>query len=137
MIATTPVPRPNMPSKEQVMNFMKNSSVEKMKDILSFFVWLYIFGGVGLYIDKLEAIFIPELKNYALGRVLLFYLYLSIMMVLNAYTFPVIYNLPIMQHDLKNWQSTIYNYFVKPLFTSNKKDDFHKRLHQFTKNKEL
>lgn len=58
-------------------------------------------------------------------------------MVLNAYTFPVIYNLPIMQHDLKNWQSTIYNYFVKPLFTSNKKDDFHKRLHQFTKNKEL
>ena len=42
MIATPPVPRPNMPSKEQVMNFMKNSSVEKMKDILSCFVWLYI-----------------------------------------------------------------------------------------------
>lgn len=135
MIPTTAMS--NVLSKEQVKNFIKNDSVEKMKDILSFFVWLYIFGGVGLYIDKLEAIFIPELKNYALGRVLLFYLYLSIMMVLNAYTFPVIYNLPIMQHDLKNWQSTIYNYFVKPLFTSNKKDDFHKRLHQFTKNKEL
>ena len=127
----------NVLSKEQVMKFTKNNSVEKMKDILSFFVWLYIFGGVGLYLDKLEAIFIPEIKNYVLGRIVLFYVYLSIMMVLNAYTFPVIYNLPIMQHDLKNWQSTIYNYFMKPLFTSNKKDDFHKRLHQFTKNKEL
>ena len=127
----------NVLSKEQVMKFIKNDSVEKMKDILSFFVWLYIFGGVGLYLDKLEAIFIPEVKNYVLGRIVLFYVYLYIMMVLNYYTFPVIYNLPIMQHDLKNWQSTIYNYFVKPLFTSNKKDDFHKRLHQFTKNKEL
>lgn len=135
MISTTAMS--NVLSKEQVMKFTKNNSVEKMKDILSFFVWLYIFGGVGLYLDKLEAIFIPEIKNYVLGRIVLFYLYLSIMMVLNAYTFPVIYNLPIMQHDLKNWQSTLYNYFVKPLFTSNKKDDFHKRLHQFTKNKEL
>jgi hypothetical protein len=135
MISTTAMS--NVLSKEKAMKFIKNDSVEKMKDILSFFVWLYIFGGVGLYLDKLEAIFIPELKNYALGRVLLFYLYLYIMMILNAYTFPVIYNLPIMQHDLKNWQSTIYHYFVKPLFTSNKKDDFHKRLHQFTKNKEL
>tara|TARA_B100000925_G_scaffold11961_1_gene8409 strand:- start:1081 stop:1488 length:408 start_codon:yes stop_codon:yes gene_type:complete len=135
MISTTAMS--NVLSKEQVMKFTKNNSVEKMKDILSFFVWLYIFGGVGLYLDKLEAIFIPEIKNYVLGRIVLFYVYLSIMMVLNAYTFPVIYNLPIMQHDLKNWQSTIYNYFMKPLFTSNKKDDFHKRLHQFTKNKEL
>ena len=135
MISTTAMS--NVLSKEQVMKFTKNASVEKMKDILSFFVWLYIFGGVGLYLDKLEAIFIPEIKNYVLGRIVLFYVYLSIMMVLNAYTFPVIYNLPIMQHDLKNWQSTIYNYFMKPLFTSNKKDDFHKRLHQFTKNKEL
>ena len=135
MISTTAMS--NVLSKEQVMKFTKNNSVEKMKDILSFFVWLYIFGGVGLYLDKLEAIFIPEIKNYVLGRIVLFYLYLSIMMVLNAYTFPLIYNLPIMQHDLKNWQSTLYNYFVKPLFTSNKKDDFHKRLHQFTKNKEL
>ena len=135
MIPTTAMS--NVLSKEQVKNFIKNDSVEKMKDILSFFVWLYIFGGVGLYLDKLEAIFIPEFKKYFLGRVVLFYVYLSIMMVLNAYTFPVIYNLPIMQHDLKNWQSTIYNYFVKPLFTSDKKDDFHKRLHQFTKNKEL
>ena len=135
MISTTAMS--NVLSKEQVMKFTKNNSVEKMKDILSFFVWLYIFGGVGLYLDKLEAIFIPEIKNYVLGRIVLFYLYLSIMMVLNAYTFPVIYNLPIMQHDLKNWQSTLYNYFVKPLFTSDKKDDFHKRLYQFTKNKEL
>ena len=135
MISTTAMS--NVLSKEQVMKFTKNNSVEKMKDILSFFVWLYIFGGVGLYLDKLEAIFIPEIKKYVLGRIVLFYVYLSIMMVLNAYTFPVIYNLPIMQHDLKNWQSTLYNYFVKPLFTSNKKDDFHKRLHQFTKNKEL
>ena len=135
MISTTAMS--NVLSKEKVMKFIKNDSVEKMKNILSFFVWLYIFGGVGLYLDKLEAIFIPEVKNYVLGRIVLFYVYLSIMMVLNAYTFPVIYNLPIMQHDLKNWQSTIYNYFVKPLFTSNKKDDFHKRLHQFTKNKEL
>ena len=135
MISTTAMS--NVLSKEQVMKFTKNNSVEKMKDILSFFVWLYIFGGVGLYLDKLEAIFIPEIKKYVLGRIVLFYVYLSIMMVLNAYTFPVIYNLPIMQHDLKNWQSTIYNYFMKPLFTSNKKDDFHKRLHQFTKNKEL
>ena len=133
----SPTAMSNVLSKEQVMKFTKNNSVEKMKDILSFFVWLYIFGGVGLYLDKLEAIFIPEIKNYVLGRIVLFYLYLSIMMVLNAYTFRLIYNLPIMQHDLKNWQSTLYNYFVKPLFTSNKKDDFHKRLHQFTKNKEL
>ena len=58
-------------------------------------------------------------------------------MVLNAYTFPIIYNIPLMHHDFRNWQSTIYHYCVKPLFTSNKKDDFHKRLHQFTKNKEL
>ena len=119
----------NVLSKEQVMKFIKNDSVEKMKDMLAFFVWLYIFGGVGLYLDKLEAIFIPEVKNYVLGRIVLFYVYLSIMMVLNYYTFPVIYNLPIMQHDFKNWQSTLYHYFVKPLFTSNKKDDFHKRLH--------
>ena len=137
MIATAPVPRPNMPSKEQVMNFVKNNSVEKMKDMLACFVWLYIFGGVGLYLDKLEAIFIPEIKNYALGRILLFYVYLAIMMVLNAYTFPIIYNIPLMHHDFRNWQSTVYHYCVKPLFTSNKKDDFHKRLHQFTKNKEL
>ena len=135
MISTTAMT--NAISKEQVMNFVKNDSVEKMRDILSWLCILYIFGGVGLYLDKLEAIFIPEIKNYVLGRIVLFYLYLSIMMVLNAYTFPLIYNLPIMQHDLKNWQSTLYNYFVKPLFTSNKKDDFHKRLHQFTKNKEL
>ena len=135
MISTTAMS--NVLSKEQVMKFTKNNSVEKMKDILSFFVWLYIFGGVGLYLDKLEAIFIPEIKNYVLGRIALFYVYLYIMMIINVYTFPVIYNLPIMQHDLKNWQSTIYHYFVKPLFYSNKKDDFHKRLHQFTKNKEL
>lgn len=135
MISTTAMS--NVLSKEQVMKFTKNNSVEKMKDILSFFVWLYIFGGVGLYLDKLEAIFIPELKKYALGRLLLFYAYLYIMMILNTYTFPVIYNLPSWQHDLKNWQSTLYDYFVKPLFTSNKKDDFNKRLHQFTKNKEL
>jgi len=31
MIATATVPRPNMPSKEQVMNFVKNDSVKKMK----------------------------------------------------------------------------------------------------------
>ena len=135
MIPTTAMS--NVLSKEQVKNFIKNDSVEKMKDILSFFVWLYIFGGVGLYLDKLEAIFIPEFKKYFLGRVVLFYVYLSIMMVLSAFTFPIIYNLPIMQHDFQNWQSTIYHYFVKPLFTSDKKDDFHKRLHQFTKNKEL
>ena len=135
MISTTAMS--NVLSKEQVMKFTKNNSVEKMKDILSFFVWLYIFGGVGLYLDKLEAIFIPEIKNYVLGRIALFYVYLYIMMILNAYTFPIIYNLPMMQHDLKNWQSTLYNYFVKPLFTSNKKDDFHKKLQQFTKNKEL
>ena len=127
----------NVLSKEQVMKFIKNDSVEKMKDMLACFVWLYVFGGLGLYLDKLEAIFIPEARNYVLGRIVLFYVYLYIMMIMNAYTFPVIYNLPIMQHDFKNWQSTLYNYFVKPLFTSNKKDDFHKRLHQFTKNKEL
>ena len=127
----------NVLSKEQVMKFIKNDSVEKMKDMLACFVWLYVFGGVGLYLDKLEAIFIPEARNYVLGRIVLFYVYLYIIMIINAYTFPVIYNLPIMQHDLKNWQSTLYNYFVKPLFTSNKKDDFHKKLHQFTKNKEL
>ena len=45
-----------------------------MKDMLACFVWLYIFGGVGLYLDKLEPIFIPEVKNYALGRILLFYI---------------------------------------------------------------
>ena len=127
----------NVLSKEQVMKFIKNDSVEKMKDMLACFVWLYVFGGVGLYLDKLEGIFIPEARNYVLGRIALFYVYLYIMMIINAYTFPVIYNLPLMQHDFKNWQSTIYHYFVKPLFTSNKKDDFHKRLHQFTKNKEL
>ncbi len=127
----------NVLSKEQVMKFIKNDSVEKMKDMLACFVWLYVFGGLGLYLDKLEAIFIPEARNYVLGRIVLFYVYLYIMLIMNAYTFPVIYNLPIMQHDFKNWQSTIYNYFVKPLFTNNKKDDFHKRLHQFTKNKEL
>ena len=127
----------NVLSKEQVMKFIKNDSVEKMKDMLACFVWLYVFGGLGLYLDKLEAIFIPEARNYVLGRIALFYVYLYIMMIINAYTFPVIYNLPIMQHGFKNWQSTLYNYFVKPLLTSNKKDDFHKRLHQFTKNKEL
>ena len=135
MISTTAMS--NVLSKEQVMKFIKNDSVEKMKDMLSFFVWLYIYGGLGLYLDKLEAIFIPEVKNYVLGRIVLFYVYLSIMMVLNVYTFPIIYNLPLIRHDIRNWQSTLYNYFVKPLFTSNKKDDFHKRLHQFTKNKEL
>tara|TARA_B100000963_G_C22637723_1_gene678514 strand:+ start:4446 stop:4850 length:405 start_codon:yes stop_codon:yes gene_type:complete len=126
----------NVLSKEQVMKFIKNESVKKMKDMLACFVWLYVFGGVGLYLDKLEAIFIPEAKNYVLGRIVLFYVYLYIMMILNAYTFPIIYNLPLMRHDLRNWQSTIYHYCVKSLFTS-KKDNFHKRLHQFTKNKEL
>ena len=134
---TSPGAMSNVLSKEQVMKFIKNDSVEKMKDMLACFVWLYIFGGLGLYLDKLEAIFIPEVRKYALGRIMLFYVYLTIMMVLNAYTFPIIYNLPMMQHDLHNWQSTLYDYFMKPLFTSNKKDDFHKRLHQFTKNKEL
>lgn len=134
MISTTGMT--NALSKEQVMKFIKNDSVEKMKDMLACFVWLYIFGGLGLYLDKLEAIFIPEVRNYALGRVLLFYIYLSIMMVLNCYTFPIIYNVPEMRHDLQNWQSTLYDYFMKPLFTS-KKDDFHKKLQQFTKNKEL
>ena len=133
---TSPGAMSNVLSKEQVMKFIKNDSVEKMKDMLACFVWLYIFGGLGLYLDKLEAIFIPEVRKYALGRIMLFYVYLTIMMVLNAYTFPIIYNLPMMQHDLHNWQSTLYDYFMKPLFTS-KKDDFHKRLHQFTKNKEL
>lgn len=135
MISTTAMS--NVLSKEKVMKFIKNDSVEKMKNILSFFVWLYIFGGVGLYLDKLEAIFIPEFKKYFLGRIVLFYIYLAIMMVLNAYTFPIIYNIPLMHHDLRNWQSTIYHCCVKPLFTSDKKDDFHKRLYQFTKNKEL
>ena len=37
-----------------------------------------------------------------------------------------IYNIPLMHHDFRNWQSTIYHYCVKPLFTSDKKDDFHK-----------
>ena len=134
---TSPGAMSNVLSKEQVMKFIKNDSVEKMKDMLACFVWLYIFGGLGLYLDKLEAIFIPEVRKYALGRIMLFYVYLTIMMVLNAYTFPIIYNLPMMQHDLHNWQSTLYDYFMKPLFTSNKKDHFHKRLHQFTKNKEL
>ena len=134
---TSPGAMSNVLSKEQVMKFIKNDSVEKMKDMLACFVWLYIFGGLGLYLDKLEAIFIPEVRKYALGRIMLFYVYLTIMMVLNAYTFPIIYNLPMMQHDLHNWQSTLYDYFMKPLFTSNKKDYFHKRLQQFTKNKEL
>ena len=134
MISTTGMT--NALSKEQFMKFIKNDSVEKMKDMLAYFVCLYIFGGLGLYLDKLEAIFIPEVRNYALGRVLLFYIYLSIMMVLNCYTFPIIYNVPEMRHDLQNWQSTLYDYFMKPLFTS-KKDDFHKKLQQFTKNKEL
>ena len=136
MISTTPVLILNMPSKEQVKDFMINSSVEKMKDILSFFVWLYIFGGVGLYLDKLEAIFIPEVKNYAIGRILLFYVYLTIMMVLNAYTFPIIYNIPEYKRDLLNWQLDLYDH-VKSLFTREKNDAFHKKLQQFTKNKEL
>ena len=134
MISTTAMT--NAISKEQIKDFMINSSVEKMKDILSFFVWLYIFGGVGLYLDKLEAIFIPEVKNYAIGRILLFYVYLTIMMVLNAYTFPIIYNIPEYKRDLLNWQLDLYDH-VKSLFTIEKNDAFHKKLQQFTKNKEL
>ena len=134
MISTTGMT--NALSKEQFMKFIKNDSVEKMKDILSFFVWLYIFGGVGLYLDKLEAIFIPEVKNYAIGRILLFYVYLTIMMVLNAYTFPIIYNIPEYKRDLLNWQLDLYDH-VKSLFTREKNDAFHKKLQQFTKNKEL
>ena len=133
MISTTAMT--NAISKEQIKDFMINSSVEKMKDILSFFVWLYIFGGVGLYLDKLEAIFIPEVKNYAIGRILLFYVYLTIMMVLNAYTFPIIYNIPEYKRDLLNWQLDLYDH-VKSLFTR-ENDTFHKNLQQFTKNKEL
>ena len=117
-------------------DFRINSSVEKMKDILSWLCILYIFGGVGLYLDKLEAIFIPEVKNYAIGRILLFYVYINIMMVINAYTFPIIYNIPEYKRDLLNWQLDLYNH-VKSLFTREKNDAFHKKLQQFTKNKEL
>ena len=147
MISTTDMT--NALSKEQVMNFIKNDSVDRMKDMLSGFIVLYIFGGIGLYLDQLEAIFIPEIKNYALGRVMLFYVYVSLMMVLNGYTFPIIYNLPEYKEDLLNWRSNIYDY-VKSLFTIKKfytqpeyfhnddnKDAFHKNLQQFTKNKEL
>ena len=149
MISTTGMT--NALSKEQVMIFIKNDSVDRMKDMLSGFIVLYIFGGLGLYLDKLEAIFIPEIKNYALGRVLLFYVYVSIMMVLNCYTFPIIYNLPEYKKDLLNWRSNVYDY-IKSLFTIKKlytqpdyeyfhnedsKDVFHKNLQQFTKNKEL
>ena len=133
MISTTAMT--NAISKEQVMNFVKNDSVEKMKDILSWLCILYIFGGVGLYLDKLEAIFIPEVKNYAIGRILLFYVYLSINIMISCYTFPLIYNVPGYKNDLLNWRSDVYTH-LKSLFTS-KKDDFHKRLQQFTKNKEL
>tara|TARA_B100001093_G_scaffold60455_1_gene50987 strand:- start:66 stop:470 length:405 start_codon:yes stop_codon:yes gene_type:complete len=134
MISTTPVPIPNMPSKEQVKDFIKNDSVEKMKDILSFFVWLYIFGGLGLYLDKLEAIFIPEVKKYFLGRIVLFYVYISIMLVLSAYTFPIIYNIPEYKRDLLNWQSNLYDQYKSLQY---EKDAFYKKLQQFTKNKEL
>ena len=134
MIATATVPRPNMPSKEQVKDFMINGSVKKMKDILSFFVWLYIFGGVGLYLDKLEAIFYPEVKKYFLGRVVLFYVYISIMIVLNAYTFPIIYNIPEYKRDLLNWGSNTYDTYRAFNIL---KDDFYKKLQQFTRNKEL
>ena len=133
MISTTAMT--NAISKEQVMNFVKNDSVEKMRDILSWLCILYIFGGVGLYLDKLEAIFIPEVKNYAIGRILLFYVYLSINIMISCYTFPLIYNVPGYKNDLLNWRSDVYTH-LKSLFTS-KKDDFHKRLQQFTKNKEL
>ena len=75
MISTTGMT--NALSKEQVMNFIKNDSVDRMKDMLSGFIVLYIFGGLGLYLDKLEAIFIPEIKNYALGRVIQFYVYVK------------------------------------------------------------
>ena len=149
MISTTTIVRSNMSSKTQVKRFIKNDSVENMKDMLSGFIVLYIFGGIGLYLDKLEAIFIPEIKNYALGRVMLFYVYVSLMMVLNGYTFPIIYNLPEYKEDLLNWRSNIYDY-VKSLFTIKKfytqpeyfhnddnKDAFHKKIQQFTKNKEL
>ena len=74
---TSPGAMSNVLSKEQVMKFIKNDSVEKMKDMLACFVWLYIFGGLGLYLDKLEAIFIPEVRKYALGRIMLFYVYLT------------------------------------------------------------
>ena len=149
MISTTGMT--NALSKEQVMIFIKNDSVDRMKDMLSGFIVLYIFGGLGLYLDKLEAIFIPEIKNYALGRVMLFYVYVSIMMVLNCYTFPIIYNLPEYKKDFLNWRSNVYDY-AKSLFTIKKfytqpeyeyfhnedsKDVFHKNLQQFTKNKEL
>ena len=108
MISTTGMT--NALSKEQFMKFIKNDSVEKMKDILSFFVWLYIFGGLGLYLDKLEAIFIPEVKKYFIGRILLFYVYISIMLVLSAYTFPIIYNIPEYKRDLLNWQLDLYDH---------------------------
>ena len=132
MISTTAMS--NVLSKEKVMKFVKNDSVEKMKNILSFFVWLYIFGGVGLYLDKLEAIFYPEVKKYFLGRVVLFYVYISIMIVLNAYTFPIIYNIPEYKRDLLNWRSNTYDTYRAFNIL---KDDFYKKLQQFTKNKEL
>ena len=125
-----------MPSKEQVMNFVKNDSVEKMKDMLAWLCILYIFGGVGLYLDKLEAIFIPEVKKYLLGRIVLFYVYLSINILISCYTFPLIYNVPRYKDDLLNWQSTLYD-VIKPLIIREKKDAFYKNLQQFTKNKEL
>ena len=132
MISTTGMT--NALSKEQFMKFIKNDSVEKMKNILAFFVWLYIFGGVGLYLDKLEAIFIPEVKKYFLGRVVLFYVYISIMIVLNAYTFPIIYNIPEYKRDLLNWGSNTYDTYRAFNIL---KDDFYKKLQQFTRNKEL
>ena len=132
MISTTGMT--NALSKEQFMKFIKNDSVEKMKDILSFFVWLYIFGGLGLYLDKLEAIFIPEVKKYFLGRIVLFYVYISIMLVLSAYTFPIIYNIPEYKRDLLNLQSNLYDQYKSLQY---EKDAFYKKLQQFTKNKEL
>lgn len=132
MISTTGMT--NALSKEQFMKFIKNDSVEKMKDILSFFVWLYIFGGLGLYLDKLEAIFIPEVKKYFIGRILLFYVYISIMLVLSAYTFPIIYNIPEYKRDLLNLQSNLYDQYKSLQY---EKDAFYKKLQQFTKNKEL
>lgn len=132
MISTTGMT--NALSKEQFMKFIKNDSVEKMKDILSFFVWLYIFGGLGLYLDKLEAIFIPEVKKYFIGRILLFYVYISIMLVLSAYTFSIIYNIPEYKRDLLNLQSNLYDQYKSLQY---EKDAFYKKLQQFTKNKEL
>ena len=146
MISTTGMT--NALSKEQVMKFIKNYSVENMKDMLSGFILLYIFGGIGLYLDQLEAIFIPEIKNYALGRVIQFYVYLSINIMIASYTYPIIYNLPEYKQDLLNWRSNVYDY-IKSLFTIKKlytqpdyeyfhsEDAFHKKIQQFTKNKEL